>query len=69
MSCSVVSSIADETMYSEDDGWEFITLADQVRVCVCVCVHACVYVCAYVCACVRMYMCVRAENAKVTSHV
>ena len=32
--------LADETTYSEDDGWEFITLADQVSQYVRV--HACV---------------------------
>ena len=43
--CSVVSSIADEMMYSEDDGWEFITLADQVCMCVCVCMRDLVCLC------------------------
>jgi len=26
----IIICLADETSYSEDDGWEFITLADQV---------------------------------------
>ena len=41
--------VADETSYSEDDGWEFITLADQVSCFIaCDSVHVCVYVYVYV---------------------
>ena len=58
---------ADETMYSEDDGWEFITLADQVCecahcsccfCCVCVvCMYAFMCMCVHACVCLCMYAC------------